>query len=320
MSFADLLRSDSGQTPVKADAPENSPASAPSEPALFRERMNALIKAVLAVSSGLEVEATLRQIVEAAMTLVGARYGALGVLGEGGMFEQFVHQGIDSAIVQTLGPLPTGHGLLGVAVEEQGVLRLDELSRHVASVGFPPSHPEMRTLLAVPVQACGVAYGRLYLAEKSTGEPFTEDDEIIVHGLVAAAGASVANAQQYEQGRRREQWLEATGEVTGQLLAGTDLQDALQLIAGHAHELTGADFTLIAVPQDATAAPWEITELTVVVCVGAGAEAITGRAIPLVGSTSGGSSATTSRAAWIDWPSTSLRAWVSSSDLHWRCR
>ena len=253
----------------------------------YRERMDALVRAVLAVSSGLALDATLKQIVEAAVDLVEARYGALAVLGDAGMFEQFVHVGVDDATAQRIGRLPTGHGVLGVPVEKLGPLRLSDLAQHAASIGFPPHHPPMRTLLGVPILARGEVFGRLYLAEKADGRDFTKDDEIIVRGLAAAAGSAVDNAHLYEQGQRRERWLEATGEVTTELLAGSDTKNALQLIASRAQELTASDYTLIALPRQREAAPWEIIELSVVVCIGMGDDSITGRVIPVAGSTTG---------------------------------
>jgi len=252
----------------------------------YRERMDALVQAVIAVSSGLALDATLRRIVEAAVDLVDARYGALYVLGDAGMYEQFVHVGVDDATAQRIGRLPTGHGVLGVPVE-QLPLRLSDLAQHPASIGFPPHHPPMRTLLGVPILARREVFGRLYLAEKTDGRDFTMDDEIIVRGLAAAAGSAVDNAHLYEQGQRRERWLEATGEVTTELLAGSDTKNALQLIAGRAQELTASDYTLIALPRQREAAPWEITELAVVVCLGMGDDTITGRVIPVAGSTTG---------------------------------
>jgi signal transduction histidine kinase len=177
--------------------------------------------------------------------------------------------------------------VLGVPVEELGPLRLSDLTQHAASIGFSPHHPPMRTLLGVPILARGEVFGRLYLAEKADGRDFTKDDEIIVRGLAAAAGSAVDNAHLYEQGQRRERWLEATGEVTTELLAGSDTQNALQLIASRAQELTASDYTLIALPRQREAAPWEITELSVVVCIGMGDDSITGRVIPVAGSTTG---------------------------------
>ena len=252
----------------------------------YRERMDALVRAVLAVSFGLALDATLKQIVEAAVDLVDARYGALAVLGDAGIFEQFVHVGVDDATAERIGRLPTGHGVLGVPVEKLGPLRLSDLAQHAASIGFPPHHPPMRTLLSVPILARGEVFGRLYLAEKA-GRKFTKDDEIIVRGLAAAAGSAVHNAHLYEQGQRRERWLEATGEVTTELLAGSDTKNALRLIASRARELTASDYTLVALPRQREAAPWEITELSVVVCLGMGDDSITGRVIPVAGSTTG---------------------------------
>ena len=215
-----------------------------------RDRMDALLGAVLAVSSGLELDTTLRRIVQAAIDLVDARYGALGVIGEGGMLSQFVNVGIDDATRDLIGPLPTGRGVLGVVIEDNKPLRLDDLSQHPMSVGFPPHHPPMRTFLGVPVRAREETFGRLYLTEKNGGHGFTHDDEVVLQALAGAAGVAIDNARLYEAARQRQRWLEATGEVTAELLGGTDAGEALQLIASHAQELTGADYTLIAVPAE----------------------------------------------------------------------
>jgi len=128
-------------------------------------------------------------------------------------------------------------------------------------------------------------FGRLYLTEKNTGGPFTDDDEIVVHALAGAAGVAVDNSQLYARARRREQWLQVTAEVTAQLLADTDTDTALPLIASRAAELTGADWTLIALPTGT--ATGQTSELIVAVSVGTDAELIRGRRIPVTGSTTG---------------------------------
>jgi GAF domain-containing protein len=175
-----------------------------------------------------------------------------------------------------------------VVIEEGKPLRLDDLSTHPASVGFPPNHPPMRTFLGVPIKGRGEqVFGRLYLTEKNNGSGFTEDDELVVQALAGAAGIAVDNARLYEEARRRQRWLEASGEVTAELLGGTDPTEALRLIAGLAQELTSADYTVIALPEDPEAAPSEISELIVAVCAGLDPDGMTGRRIPLAGSTSG---------------------------------
>ncbi|WP_028927865.1 GAF domain-containing protein [Pseudonocardia acaciae] len=252
-----------------------------------RDQLDGLLDAVLAVSSGLDLDATLRRIVDAAMALVDARYGALGVLGEDGSLVEFVYSGIDDAARELIGDLPTGRGVLSVVIEEGKPLRLDDLSQHPSSVGFPANHPPMRTFLGVPIRARGQVYGRLYLTEKKNVRQFSEDDEIVVQALAGAAGIAIDNARLYEQSRLRQRWLGASGEITAALLAGTDTDDALRLIANRAQELTGADYALIALPDDPEATPHEVTELRVEVCVGIASDALAGRCIPVSGSTSG---------------------------------
>src|SRR4051794_6405164 len=140
-----------------------------------RNRMDALLEAVLAVSAGLDLDVTLRQIVKAAMELADAKFGALGVIGPDGRLSQFVHVGIDDVTRERIGPLPTGQGVLGVVIDTARPLRLDDLALHPASVGFPAHHPPMLSFLGVPVRARGAVFGRLYLTEKNAGGGFTED-------------------------------------------------------------------------------------------------------------------------------------------------
>ena len=196
-----------------------------------RGRMQGLLDAVLAVASGLELEATLRRIVQAAVDLVDARYGALGVLGPTGGISRFIYVGLDEETRARMGPLPEGKGLLGQLILGEHPLRLSELSSHEASVGFPPHHPPMRTFLGVPVRVGDAVFGNLYLTEKVGGGEFTADDEIVVEALAAAAGIAVHNADLFEQARLRQQWLEASAEIRNELLSGASEEDALGLIA-----------------------------------------------------------------------------------------
>ncbi|MBA0045860.1 GAF domain-containing protein [Mycobacteroides sp. LB1] len=251
-----------------------------------RGRMDALLDAVMAVSSGLELDATLREIVCAASELVSARYGALGVVGSDEKLTEFVYEGIDEATRDLIGPLPTGHGVLGVVIDEAKPLRLRDIAAHVASVGFPVNHPPMRTFLGVPVQVRGEVFGRLYLTEKLDGQEFTEDDEVVVRALAGAAGIAIENARLYQHARRREQWQRATADITAELLAGVDPGKALHLVAANAALLAEADFAFIALPVGAVGDE-DIAELVVAVYLGEGAEVLSDKVIPIDGSTSG---------------------------------
>lgn len=154
-----------------------------------RDMMDGLLDAVLAVASGLELDDTLRRIVQAAVDLGDARYGALGVIADDRTLAEFIYLGIDNETRQAIGHLPEGHGLLGLVIEDAKPLRLDEIAQHPASVGFPANHPPMHSFLGVPIRVRDDVFGNLYLTEKKGGESFTDDDEVVVRALAAAAGS-----------------------------------------------------------------------------------------------------------------------------------
>ena len=217
------------------------------------DRVGGLLEAMLAVTSGLDLEVTLRTIVHTAIELLDARYGALGVRGrddDGHELVEFVYEGIDAETRARIGPLPQGRGVLGLLIDEPTPIRLDNITDHPASVGFPPHHPPMRTFLGVPVRIRDEVYGNLYLTEKNTGQPFSEDDELFAQALAAAAGIAIDNARLYEQSRARQSWIEATRDIATELLAGTDPGRVFRLIAEEALKLTGAQVAFVAVPAD----------------------------------------------------------------------
>jgi signal transduction histidine kinase len=213
-----------------------------------RDQLHDLLDAVVGVASGLELPATLRRIVAAAVRLVDAEYGALGVIGPDRSLDQFIYLGIGETTRQRIGHLPEGHGILGLLIDDPRPVRLHRLTEHPASYGFPPNHPPMNTFLGVPVRVRDEIYGNLYLTEKRGGD-FTADDEVVVQALAAAAGVAIENARLFEQTRRRQRWLEASNEIRAALLSGTDAEDALQLVATRARELAGADAVLLLLPD-----------------------------------------------------------------------
>jgi signal transduction histidine kinase len=216
----------------------------------LRDHVQGLLAAVLAVGSGLELDATLQRIVQAAVDLVDARYGALGVLAPEGGISRFVDVGIDEGTRARMGPFPEGKGILGQLILDPRPLRLADLSAHPGSVGFPPHHPPMRSFLGVPVRVRDAVFGNLYLTEKNGGGEFTADDEVVLEALAAAAGIAVQNADLFEQTKMRQSWLEATAEVRTELLSGATEQDALGLIALRTLELTGSSATFIVLGPD----------------------------------------------------------------------
>jgi signal transduction histidine kinase len=212
-------------------------------------RLRRLLDAVVSVASDLSLPDTLRRIVELAVDLAGAQYGALGVVDTDGTLSQFVTAGIDDDLRRRIGDLPTGHGILGVLIRDPRPLRIADLSKHGGRVGFPPHHPPMTTFLGVPVRSRGEVFGNLYLTEKRGGGEFTERDEDVVVALAAAAGVAVENSRLFEEVRRREAWLSAASEVTSRLLAGGDATVTARLVAAKAAELAGGQAALLLLPD-----------------------------------------------------------------------
>jgi GAF domain-containing protein len=134
-----------------------------------RDRVHALLEAVVAVGGNLDLEVVLRKIIEAAVPLVQARYGALGVIGDDGRLSEFIPIGLDEAEIAAIEHWPEGHGLLGTLIRDPRPLRLADLSAPPESHGFPSGHPAMRSFLGVPIRIRDEVYGNLYLTEKEGG-------------------------------------------------------------------------------------------------------------------------------------------------------
>jgi signal transduction histidine kinase len=214
-------------------------------------RRDRLLQAVIAVAADLDLRVVLHRIAEAAATLVDAEYGALGVISEDGRgLSQFIVVGIDEKMVETIGSLPEGHGVLGELIRDPHPLRLNDLSSHTRSFGFPPGHPPMHTFLGVPIRVRDTVFGNLYLTEKRGGGGFDEEDEAVVLALAAAAGVAIQNARLYSETRQRERWLEASSEVSTALLSGADPEEVLSLIACRAREVTEAALSIVVLPMD----------------------------------------------------------------------
>ena len=235
-----------------------------------RDRLDGLVEAMLVVTSGLELDETLRTIVHTAIDLVDARYGALGVRGHDHELVEFIYEGIDEEMREQIGHLPEGRGVLGVLIDDPKPIRLDNISHHASSVGFPPNHPPMRTFLGVPVRIRDEVFGNLYLTEKAGGQPFSEDDEVLVQALAAAAGIAIDNARLYEASKTRQSWIEATRDIGTELLSGADPARVFRLVADESRSLSGAELTLVAVPADPDLPASEVDELVITATSGDG--------------------------------------------------
>ncbi|HUK70207.1 MAG TPA: GAF domain-containing protein [Streptosporangiaceae bacterium] len=215
-----------------------------------RDRMHGLLEAVVMVGGHLDLETVLKRIVEAAVALVDARYGALGVIGEDKQLAEFVPVGLDDSEIVAIDHWPEGRGLLGLLIHDPQTLRIAEISEHPDSFGFPAGHPPMHSFLGAPIRVRDEVFGNIYLTEKAGGGSFDEDDEAVLSALAAAAGVAVENARLYDEAQRQQRWLRASGEVTSRLLSGTEPEEVLSLITRLAGDLAGADLVVLALPDE----------------------------------------------------------------------
>ena len=187
--------------------PDAPPPGEPSAPTDTR-RMEMLIEAGLTLSSELDLDAVLERIVELAVAITGARYGALGVLGEmQPRIERFITHGVTDEERAAIGAPPVGHGILGLLIEERRPMRIPDIGGDPRAHGFPPNHPSMHSFLGAPVVALGQVFGNIYLTEKQSALEFTDEDEAALVVLATQAGVAIENARLYEETRRAHEEL-----------------------------------------------------------------------------------------------------------------
>jgi signal transduction histidine kinase len=245
-----------------------------------QQRLRRLLTANRSIVQELSLPAVLHRIVDTARDVAGARYAALGVIGADGLLEQFLHVGLDEEAVREIGELPKGRGVLGALIEDPQPIRLTRIADDPRSSGFPDGHPPMTTFLGVPIRSRDAVFGNLYLTDRIDGGPFTAEDEELVLALAATAGIAIENARLYEESRRRQEWLRASGEISRQLLdPEAEHADTLHRIATSVKRLASADVVTLVRPADD-----DPSQLQVIVATGAAERELVGLRYPNVDS------------------------------------
>ena len=233
------------------------------------------------VLEDLDLDTVLGRVLEAALTLTGAEYAALGVLdGERLELSRFLTVGIDDETRRLIGALPTGRGVLGELIREPVPLRLTDVGAHPYSYGFPAGHPPMRTFLGVPIFVADQPFGNLYLAEKHDGAEFTIEDEQAAVVLAEFAGVAIGHAQRFTasaqrltEQERRLSALDATIQIARALGGETDLSAILELVAKRGRALVAARAVLIELRRG--------DELEIAACAGELPPGLIGTRLPM---------------------------------------
>ena len=197
----------------------------------LQERLITLHKASLELVKNVSLETLLERIVSLACEQAGAKYGALGVLDEEGKLKQFITVGMSTEEIKRIPHPPRGFGLIGALMRgNTGNIRIPEIASDPRSVGFPPGHAEMHSLLGVPIRQGNQQLGQIYLTDKINAPEFTPDDETIIEMLAAYAGVAIDNARLYENLQDRDQTLTRRNEELALLnQIGTALASSLDL-------------------------------------------------------------------------------------------
>ena len=180
----------------------------------------ALHEAALSITAALDLPTVLRRVVDESRAVIGSRYGAVAVVNGEGRIEEFVTSGVDEDTVRRLGPPPVGEGLLGLVIAQRQPVRLPDIARDPRAVGFPPGHPPMKTLLAVPLFFEQQVLGSLYLSDRGDGRAFDAADQETLERFAAQAAIAVANAR-LDGERKRLSLLEERERI------GMDLHDGV---------------------------------------------------------------------------------------------
>jgi signal transduction histidine kinase len=163
-------------------------------------KLRRVLEATLLVEADLELPVLLRHVIDEALSMTNARYGALGVLNQDRTaLAEFITAGLTPEEERQIGAHPTGRGVLGLLIRDPKPVRVSEIGSHPDSFGFPPNHPPMSSFLGVPVKIRDEVYGNLYLTDKIGWSEFTSDDEALVGALAIAAGIAIENARLHQR-------------------------------------------------------------------------------------------------------------------------
>ncbi|MXY25822.1 MAG: response regulator [Acidobacteria bacterium] len=187
----------------------NGPDELKRENAALRDRISALSAAILRISASLDVHTVLREVVDSACALIGARYGVITTVDDAGQPQEFVTSGFTPEERQELVDWPEGPQLFAHFKSLTGAVRLNDLHAYVRSLGFAPDLMREKTLAGTPMRHHGAHVGSFFLNGKQGGPEFTREDEEILVLFASQAAAAITNARKHRDEQRARADLEA---------------------------------------------------------------------------------------------------------------
>jgi signal transduction histidine kinase len=211
-------------------------------------RLRGLLRANATVAADLSAPLVLHRIVEAACELLDARYAAIGIVGSDGALVQLVRSGAEDDVIPRPDELPWGPATLNLLATDATPARVGERGTQVSTIEVPDASIDPGSFLGVPIRVGDELFGNLYLTERIGGGQFTDDDRQLASALAATAGGAIANARLFTESEQRRRWLNASAELTGDLLSA-GVGRPLELITREAAKAADADFAVLVLPD-----------------------------------------------------------------------
>ncbi len=173
----------------------------------LEEQIGAIAQASTDYLQDFSLENVLHRIVLLARAQVDAEFAALAIRGEDGQILNFIHSGISQEDVDAMPHFPEGKGLLRELQHKYETINIPDIQKDPRSAGFPDGHPEMTSMLGVPIVSGEKILGQIYLTNKKSGPEFSDEDARLMNTLAAYASAAITNAQLYNHILERDRTL-----------------------------------------------------------------------------------------------------------------
>ena len=182
------------------------------------------------INASLDLDTVLREAVESARSLTGARYGAIVAVGEPDEAQMYVLSGFTADEERQLTDwTPGGPQLFEHIRDLPGPLRMPDLRAYVDSLGLSEGVVACRAFQAMPMRHRDEHVGSFFLGEKVQGDQFTDDDEELLVLFASQAATAIANARAHRDEQRARAELEALIEASPVGVGVFDARTAMPL-------------------------------------------------------------------------------------------
>ena len=180
----------------------------------LRERIALLNAAILRINASLDLDTVLREVVDGARALTGARYGMIATVDDTGAIQEFIATGLSPDERRHMAAWPHGDRFFEHLRDLPRALRLADLPAYLRELGYSEELTLSKTLQAMPIRHRGVRVGSFFLGEKAGGRAFTEEDEEVLVLFASQAATAIANARAHRDEQRARADLEALVETS----------------------------------------------------------------------------------------------------------